>query len=91
MEATSLTATCLQSCVHVQATDVVCRRKSRMCLLISSQPISRRDVQAEMWVGWHVRMPTCTLAVLSAGFAGIHSVTMNTYCEKEKELPHVLT
>lgn len=31
------------------------------------------------------------IAVLSAGCAVIHSVTTNTYCEKEKELPHVLS
>lgn len=47
--------------------------------------------EAEMWVGWHVRMPTCTFAVLSAGCAVIHSVTVNTHCEKEKEPPHVLS
>lgn len=64
--------------------------KSRVCFSVS-QPSQAENVQAEMWVGWHVCTATCTFAVLSAGCAVIHSVTMNTYCEKERELPHVLS
>lgn len=60
------------------------------CVFLFSA-FSSRGVQAEMWVGWHARMPACTFGVLSAGCAVIHSVTVNTYCEKENELPHVLS
>lgn len=74
----------------VHATDVVLPFEKQNVFSFYSAFLSM-GVQAEMWVGWHVRMPACTFAVLSAGCAVRHSVTMNTYCEREKELPHVLS
>lgn len=41
------------------------------------------------WAGMYA-CPHVHFTVLSAGCAVIHNVTVNTYCEKEKELPRVL-
>lgn len=52
MDATTLIATCLQSCVPATVPDVVEKKKAFSLL----QP----DVKPGVWVGWHVHMPTCT-------------------------------
>lgn len=60
--------------------------KSRMYFLFLSllkQRCAGRDVGGLACT--HAHMYIC--AVLSAGCAVIQSVTVNTYCEKEKELP----
>lgn len=92
MEATSLASTCLQSCAPVRAILMwfaVEKKNVFFCFsAFLKQECSGRDVGglACMYACPHVRF-----AVLSAGCAVIHCVTMNTYCEKEKKPPHVLS
>ena len=78
-------------CAGTGYTDVVHSRKEEciFCFLaFLQQECAGRDVGglACMYACPHVRF-----AVLSAGCAVIHCVTMNTYCEKEKKPPRVLS
>lgn len=88
MEATSLASICLQSRAPVQAILMwfAVEKKHNVVCYFSAVLKQQRCVRLGGLAGMYA-CNTCTFAVLSAGCGVIHSVTANTYWEKEKNYP----